>query len=58
MEFVNSLDKTSDRYKEINEALDLLKRVPKVTKFQETCDLKNILKNIKFTHCLVQDKIG
>jgi len=26
MEFFNSLDKTSDRYKEINEALDLLKK--------------------------------
>ncbi len=44
MEFVNSLDKTSDRYKEINEALDLLKRIPKVTKFQETCDLKKYSK--------------
>ena len=26
MEFFNSLDKTSDRYEEINEALDLLKK--------------------------------
>ncbi len=26
MEFFNSLDKVSDRYKEINEALDLLKK--------------------------------
>jgi len=26
MEFFNSLDKQSDRYKEINEALDLLKK--------------------------------
>jgi hypothetical protein len=26
MEFFNSLDKTSERYKEINEALDLLKK--------------------------------
>jgi hypothetical protein len=48
MKFYNLLDKTSDRYKEINEALALLKKViPRKTKLQEIIGLKNMSKKIK-----------
>lgn len=45
MEFFNSLDDTSDRYKEIKRRwICSRKIVPKETKFLEICGLKNTLK--------------